>query len=69
MSADGRWRKSSRCNSGFCAEVRTNADGSVSLRNNTQPDVVITFDADEWDAFTAGVRDGEFNTPIWETTT
>lgn len=60
------WRKSRRSSAADnCVEVAFAADGSVSLRDSkdrTGP--VLTFTAAEWNAFTGGVRDGEFETNI-----
>jgi len=58
-----RWVRSSRCNSGFCVEVRRNPDGSVSIRNSTDPDRILTVTGAEWEMFRAGVAAGEFNLP------
>ncbi|MEV4412944.1 DUF397 domain-containing protein [Catellatospora sp. NPDC049609] len=53
------WRKSSRCESGHCLEVCFEG-GSVLLRDSKDPDgPVLTISADEWRAFTDGVRRGE----------
>jgi hypothetical protein len=36
----------------------------VAMRQSSQPDgVVLVFTPSEWDAFVAGVRDGEFDLP------
>ncbi len=57
------WRKSSRSGGGDnCVEVGFAADGTVGVRDTkdrTGP--VLTFTANEWAAFTGGVRDGEFD--------
>jgi hypothetical protein len=58
------WRKSSRSggNGGNCVEVARNLPGVVAVRDSKDPDgPVLTFTAAEWEAFTAGVRDGEFD--------
>jgi len=57
------WRTSSRSGgSGQCVEVATNLPGIVAVRHSKDPDgpVIVYTDA-EWDAFTGGVRDGEFD--------
>jgi hypothetical protein len=57
------WRKSRRSGGGDnCVEVAFAADGSVGVRDSkdrTGP--VLTFSPAEWEAFTGGVRDGEFD--------
>jgi len=59
--ADTRWRKSSyssdSCN---CVEVAT-AAGPVLVRDSKNPTgPVLTFTTEEWEAFVAGVKGGEF---------
>jgi hypothetical protein len=61
---DARWRKSSRSgnNGGNCVEVARNLPGAVALRDSKDPEgPVLAFTADEWRAFAAGVRGGEFD--------
>ncbi|NRQ31378.1 DUF397 domain-containing protein [Nonomuraea sp. NN258] len=57
------WRKSSFCNgAAACVEVAPLPDGSVALRDSKDQDgPVLVFTPAEWAAFTAGVRDGEFD--------
>lgn len=61
------WRVSSRSSSSGganCVEAGALNDGTgrVALRHSHHPDgAVIVYTADEWAAFTAGVRDGEFD--------
>jgi hypothetical protein len=57
------WRTSSFCNgASACVEVAPLADGSVALRDSkVQDGPVLVFTPSEWAAFTAGVRDGEFD--------
>ncbi|GAB2649852.1 DUF397 domain-containing protein [Nocardia goodfellowii] len=38
--------------------VRTSADGSATLRHR---DITLSYTPEEWTAFLAGVRDGEFD--------
>jgi hypothetical protein len=59
----GVWRISSACVSGECVEVRRNPDGTVSIRNSTDPDRILTVTGAEWEMFRAGVAAGEFNLP------
>ncbi|MEU4229330.1 MULTISPECIES: DUF397 domain-containing protein [Nonomuraea] len=57
------WQKSSFCNgASSCVEVAPLADGNVALRDGKEQDgPVLVFTPSEWAAFTAGVRDGEFD--------
>ncbi|MCM4079399.1 MULTISPECIES: DUF397 domain-containing protein [Paractinoplanes] len=56
-----QWRKSSFCASGNCVEV-AKVDGQYLLRDSKNPDVPAhAFTGDEWTAFVAGVRAGEFS--------
>lgn len=56
------WRKSRRSGGGDnCVEVAFAADGAVGVRHSKDPDgPVLVFTPGEWDAFTGGVHDGEF---------
>jgi Domain of unknown function (DUF397) len=56
------WIKSSHSfSNGNCVEVQRE-DTSVSVRDSKDPSgPVLTFTPDEWKAFTAGCRDGEFD--------
>lgn len=45
-----------------CVEALARPDGFVQLRDSKHPDgPVHTFSRDEWVAFVAGVKDGEFD--------
>lgn len=58
------WRKStfSGSNGGQCVEVATNLPGVVALRDSKDPTgPALIFTPDEWAAFTAGVRAGQFD--------
>ncbi|MEO3869708.1 DUF397 domain-containing protein [Nonomuraea sp. B12E4] len=57
------WRKSSFCNGAdACVEITNMADGNVAVRDGKQQDgPVLVFTSSEWEAFTAGVREGEFD--------
>lgn len=45
-------------------EIAMLADGHVGMRDGKNPDgPVLVFTPGEWAAFTAGVRDGEFDRP------
>lgn len=56
------WRKSSRSGSnGQCVEVRDRGD-AVDMRDSKNPQrSSLTFTPDEWAAFVAGVKAGEFD--------
>jgi hypothetical protein len=55
-----QWRRSRRCESASCVEV-TSHSGGIALRDSKHPDgAILLFSHAEWDAFVAGVRDGDF---------
>jgi predicted secreted Zn-dependent protease len=57
------WRKSSASNTTNCVEVRF-AGALVFLRDSKDPaGAKLTFTADEWAAFVAGVQAHEFDLP------
>lgn len=51
--------KSSFCGPGECVEVERGEQ--VVVRNSTNPDVQVTFTADEWRVFLQGVKNNEFD--------
>jgi hypothetical protein len=56
-----RWHRSTRCGSDACVEVAT-VDRIVGVRDSRdRQGPVLVFRFDEWTAFLAGVRDGEFD--------
>lgn len=57
------WRTSSYSSaSGNCVEIADLPDGGRAVRDSKDPSgPVLRFTPAEWAAFTAGVRDGEFN--------
>jgi len=68
------WRRASRCGA-CCVEVTVTTDTSrwphkadaeklYLMRDSTKPDgPVLAFTPEEWEAFTLGVKDGEFDVP------
>lgn len=71
------WKKSSACHSGGCIEVELEHSHRVTwfqpdrpvegntvfarVRSTKDPDTVLEFDEEEWAAFVAGVKNGEFD--------
>jgi Domain of unknown function (DUF397) len=58
------WRKSSWSsgNGGTCVEVARNLPGAVAVRDSKDPDgPMLAFTPDEWVAFTAGIKTGQFD--------
>lgn len=60
---NGDWRRSSGCTLGDCVEVTELVSGVVAVRNSRTPETVVAFTRQEWAAFLAGVRAGEFDLP------
>ncbi|MBF6332914.1 DUF397 domain-containing protein [Nocardia transvalensis] len=58
-----RWFKSSRSkDTKACVEVAHLGGGMVGIRDSKNPDgPALVFSSVEWDAFTAGVKDGAFD--------
>jgi Domain of unknown function (DUF397) len=57
------WRRSSFCGShGSCVEVAETVGGGIAIRHGEAPGTgsVLFFSRDEWEAFVAGVKAGEF---------
>jgi hypothetical protein len=55
------WRRSRFCDSNTCVEVARFAD-TVAMRDAKNPERgPLRFSISSWDAFTAGVRLGEFD--------
>ncbi|WP_406232614.1 DUF397 domain-containing protein [Nocardia sp. NBC_01009] len=68
MSIDlsgAQWFKSSRSSgSQECVEVAFLNGGHVGVRDSKNPaGAALVFTPSEWDAFTTGVNDGEFDRP------
>jgi hypothetical protein len=61
--AGALWRKStySGSNGGGCVEVADNLPGVVAVRDSKDPaGPVLAFTPDDWRAFTAAIKAGEF---------
>jgi hypothetical protein len=57
------WRKSSYSGAEGCVEVAF-IDGGIAVRDaKRRTGSILVFTFAEWDAFTQGVRDGEFDPP------
>ncbi|GAA1409187.1 DUF397 domain-containing protein [Catellatospora coxensis] len=54
------WLKSKRCDSNACVEVALIGQ-VVAMRDSKDPDgPILRFTRQEWDAFTAGLHEGDF---------
>jgi hypothetical protein len=61
MNADPmKWRRSSRCGSNACVEVAEVAGGIAMRDSKDENSPVLVFTEESWNAFVAGVMDGEF---------
>ncbi|MFI5958516.1 DUF397 domain-containing protein [Cryptosporangium sp. NPDC051539] len=60
--SDAVWLRSSRSveDEGPTVEVAFVGD-QIAVRDSTEPEAVLLFTQGEWDAFLAGVNDGEFD--------
>lgn len=57
------WRRSSACAAADCVEVAW-ASGTVMVRNSSAPaGSMVSYSREEWQAFVAGVKQGEFDQP------
>ncbi len=60
-TSSGAWTKSSFCGEASCVEVAV-AQQAVGVRDSKIADSpVLSFTRDEWTAFVAGVKNGEFD--------
>lgn len=55
------WTKKSGCVGGECVEVSPLIGGGVGVRDSKNPDVHLEFSRDDWDAFLAGAKNGDFD--------
>ncbi|NKY29433.1 DUF397 domain-containing protein [Nocardia gamkensis] len=63
--AGARWFKSSHSGGGAdCVEVAHFVGGTVGVRDSKNPTgPALIFPPEQWDTFTTGVADGEFDRP------
>jgi Domain of unknown function (DUF397) len=62
---DARWIRSRFCSASGCVEVAQLADGQIALRDSKRPGrPPYVFDSEEWLAFIAGAKHGEFDLPL-----
>jgi len=55
------WRRASRCGGSGCVEVAISG-AEIAVRDAKRSDSpVLTYSAEEWRVFIAGVKDGEFD--------
>jgi hypothetical protein len=60
-----RWTRSRACSADGCVEVAHLAGGSVAVRDSKDSaKPAHVFDREEWAAFIAGVKNGEFDLPV-----
>lgn len=60
--ADAEFTISSFCHEGGCVAVAPDSAGGVKVRSSKEADgAVLSFSREEWVAFIAGVRNGEFD--------
>jgi hypothetical protein len=60
-----RWIRSRACSSDGCVEVAHLASGGVAVRDSKDAGKPAhMFDREEWLAFIAGVKNGEFDLPV-----
>jgi hypothetical protein len=59
------WQKSTLSEENGCLEARCLDRHYVEIRDSKDPDgPILKLDFAEWNAFTAGVRNGEFDMPL-----
>lgn len=57
-----RWIRSRACSTDGCVEVAHLADGSVAIRDSKDlRKAAHVFDQQEWSAFVAGIKNGDFD--------
>jgi hypothetical protein len=64
-TSDAAWLTSRACNNSACVQVAHLAGGMVAIRDSKDTaKAAHVFDSDEWAAFVAGVKAGEFDLPV-----
>ena len=51
MAEQPKWFKSSKCETGSCAEVAMEPDKVLFRNNSINPDTILTFEPAVWQAF------------------
>jgi hypothetical protein len=54
------WRRARACGSAACVEVAKSGSDYL-IRDSKNPDVALSFSAEEWAAFTTGVKADDFH--------
>jgi Domain of unknown function (DUF397) len=64
MALTAAWQKSTLSVQNGCVEVRLMDSQHIAVRDSKNPNgAILKFDLAEWEAFTVGVRGGEFDLP------
>jgi Domain of unknown function (DUF397) len=53
------WRRPSYCAGGECAEI-AEIEGMIAMRSSTEPNSVVCYTPDEWQALVQAIKAGEF---------
>jgi hypothetical protein len=62
--SNARWVRSRACSSDGCVEVAHLGGGGVAIRDSKNThNAAHVFESQEWAAFIAGVKNGEFDIP------
>lgn len=56
-----QWTDAPDVTTGDEVEIAHLSGGAVAMRGKADPDTVVRYTAEEWNAFVLGVRDGEFD--------
>jgi hypothetical protein len=64
-TSSAKWLTSRACNNSACVQVAHLPGGMVAIRDSKDTaKAAHVFDSDEWSAFVAGVRAGDFDLPV-----